>query len=348
MKIKVTESQLKKLNESTKVERFIDHVVNTLKKPYFKNLWKLDIKEEAIQEHILSRVLGQPVVIMEQKDHMSLYDEGLNDEIYFEFNRPDGSNFWQYSEYNEDGECIYTIQGDSDEGEEVVRDERPNVNESRDKQGRFIEFVLKDLTDKIEVIDDKEVSLPWKSPYKNGYYPIDDFFHTNKRNRIFFDFKDYLNKHYHVPKDNIHHLWDEFFFKVRIKVSMFKRRRMNESDDKLVNFVVKDLFNRSKFVLRDEREYGLGIFHEGSFPFEDHYNEEDLTWSALNLLHMFDADNIFDDNRYKTLHHTEYDFISYLKETYGITDMRNVRFIWKGYIESMFDKISELDEGLNT
>ena len=114
-------------------------------------------------------------------------------------------------------------------------------NLNKDKQGKYIRYVIDNIVDSSDVINVAYISVPWiDTKWNNG---VNDIPHTwiqkDYPRALYYNFVDYVRNIYGIESsynsDNMSWLFNEVLFKLRVKISDYKRSRLrrglNESED---------------------------------------------------------------------------------------------------------------------
>jgi len=182
------------------------------------------------------------------------------------------------------------------------------IYESEDKDKKLLDRILKYLMDDT-IVNHKtgEITFPFflqvKPPMPRKFF---DFRSTSNYN-----FSDYCKKTYGLNDDEVIYLWPKY--QELFSDEVFGRNSINESDDKKKNFLDKVV----DFIVKDT------ITFDGE------------QW----VRYPWDPETTLKFNSRTDLKFTYDDFRNYVIETYGLTLMDEVEYVWEELRRKLDDKL---------
>lgn len=217
-------------------------------------------------------------------------------------------------------------------------------NLNKDKQGKYIRYVIDNIVDSSDVINVAYISVPWiDTKWNNG---VNDIPHTwiqkDYPRALYYNFVDYVRNIYGIESsynsDNMSWLFNEVLFKLRVKISEYKRSRLrrglNESkQERFQQFIYDDFINNFTRI-RGKGRYSRLMFIE---PID---NEAYVMWSVGDVsssgkLRQFEPDEEYTD------WFLDNEVVKLFKDRYGIEDVDKIHDMWLGILDRLYIKMTE-------
>ena len=223
-----------------------------------------------------------------EEDHLTnIY--GLNSEeiqeVIFNYYTTLYNNIYKsYLEMDEDDTVPTSKPEEWFRGDEVF-DIGGSLNESIDKQGRFLDRVVEQLVKETIIYTSHSgdmISIPGNPDEK--WNAIKMFDHLDY---LYNRFLTHTIKHcrdvYGLTDEEINYVWDNYFYE--IKTNYYYQKDLNESTEKPKGFDLKYLFKVADFIMKEieiDDDYGLsGVKVRGYGPWNKHSTGHYGFWTGL-------------------------------------------------------------------